>query len=98
MDRQLEEFGRTRTIGLVLPALYSEFKAPATRQIVADLAHTRYLKGVVVTLGRASYAEYRRVRGLFGGSPLTVTFLCIDGDRMRQLFALLEEKRPLGRT
>ncbi len=91
IERQLEEFSRINPIGLVLPALYSEFETPAMRQIVSELAHARYLRQVVVTLGRASEAEYRRARSFFRDFPLPVTFLWIDGGRMQQLFALLDE-------
>ncbi|MBI4905718.1 MAG: glycosyl transferase [Acidobacteria bacterium] len=91
IERQLEEFSRINPIGLVLPALYSEFETPAMRQIISELAHARYLRQVVVTLGRASEAEYRRARSFFRDFPLPVTFLWIDGGRMQQLFALLDE-------
>ncbi len=91
IEKQLEEFSRIYPIGLVLPALYCEFEAPAMRQMVAGLAHARYLKEVVVTLGRASYAEYQRARSFFEKFPLPVIFVWMDGERMQQLLALLEE-------
>ena len=91
IERQLEEFSTINPIGLVLPALYSEFETPAMRQIIGELAHTRYLKQVVVALGRADHAEYQRARSFFDGSGLPVTFLWIDGDRVQRLFALLKE-------
>jgi glucosyl-3-phosphoglycerate synthase len=91
IERQLEEFSRINPIGLVLPALYSEFEAPAMRQIISELAQARYLSQVVVTLGRASRDEYQKARRFFAGFPLPVTFLWMDGDRIQRLLALLEE-------
>jgi glucosyl-3-phosphoglycerate synthase len=91
VERQLEVFSRLNPIGLVLPALYSEFETPAMRQIVSELAHVRYLKQVVVALGRAGEAEYRRARDFFKDFTTQVTFLWMDGDRIQRLLALLEE-------
>ena len=87
----MEIFSRLNPIGLVLPALYSEFETPAMRQIVTELAHIRYLRQVVVTLGRASKAEYQRARDFFKDFPTPVTILWMDGDRIQRLLALLEE-------
>ncbi len=91
VERQLEEFSRINPIGLVLPALYSEFETPAMRQIVMELVHARDLRQVVVTLGRASEAEYQRARDFFKDFPTPVTFLWMDGVRIQRLLALLEE-------
>lgn len=91
VERQLAEFTRVHPIGLVLPALYSEFETPTMRQIIGELAQARYLTQVVVTLGRANHAEYERARGFFESFPIPVTFLWMDGDRIQRLLASLEE-------
>jgi glucosyl-3-phosphoglycerate synthase len=91
IERDLTKFSKTLPIGLVLPALYSEFESPATAAIIAELAKVRYLKHVVVTLGRATFAEYQQARNFFDGFPTPVTVLWIDGERMQRLFALLDQ-------
>ncbi len=91
LERDLERFTEILPIALVLPALYSEFETPAMKAIVAELARVRYLKQIVVTLGRTGAAEYQRAREFFEGFPLPVTFLWIDGERMQNLFNLLDE-------
>jgi len=91
LEHELQQFTRTLPIGLVLPALYSEFEMPAMRRIIADLAHARYLKRVVVTLGHANFIEYQHARSLFEGFPLPVTVLWMDGGRIQELLSLLDE-------
>ena len=90
LERDLEQFTETLPIALVLPALYSEFETPSMKGILDELAQVRYLKQIVVALGRTSPAEYYKARSLFERFPLPVTFLWIDGERMKALFALLE--------
>lgn len=91
IERELVEFGRTKPIGLVLPALYSEFEGPAMRPMVDELGRTKYLKQVVVTLGRCSQDEFRRAVDFFRGFPMPVAFLWMDGERIQKLLDLLRE-------
>jgi len=91
IEEDLQRFSRVLPIGLVLPALYSEFETPAMEGIVGELAKVRYLKRIVVTLGRTSRAEFQKAQGFFGNFPTPVTFLWMDGDRIQKLLALLEE-------
>lgn len=92
LEGDLERFGRTRPIGLVLPALYSEFETPAMRRIVPELRQVRYLQRIVVTLGRATREEYERACSFFQDYYTPVTVLWIDGDRIQKLFRMLEER------
>jgi glucosyl-3-phosphoglycerate synthase len=92
LERELEEFSETTSIGLVLPALYSEFETPAMRRIRDELRRIRYLRHIVVSLGRAGRAEYERVREFFAGFPQPVTVLWMDGERIRGLLRTLEER------
>lgn len=91
LERELEQFSKARPIGLVLPALYAEFETPAMRGIVDELAKVRYVREIVVALGRASLAEFQKAQDFFDGFPFPVTFLWMDGDRMKSLFTLLNE-------
>ena len=92
LERELERFSETSPIALVLPALYSEFENPAMRRIIGDLAGARYLSRIVVTLARATEAEFRHARSLFRGFPQQVTFLWIDSERIQNLFRLLDQR------
>jgi len=92
LESELVSFSRSTPIGLVLPALYSEFKSPSMHRIMGQLAEVQYLRHVVLALDRASPAECQRVRALFRHFPQPVTLLWIHSDRIQKLFRLLEER------
>lgn len=90
LEADLEGFKPEMPVGLVLPALYSEFETPAMRRIVDELRKVNFLKRIVVALGRANRNEYERACEFFDSMRLQVTVLWIDSDRVQSLFRLLE--------
>lgn len=92
LEADLEKFSRNRPIGLVLPALYSEFETPAMRQIVCELRQVRYLQRIVVVIGKASREQFMRARGFFDDFYTPVTALWMESERIQRLLQLLEER------
>lgn len=92
LEADLERFARNKPIGLVLPALYSEFETPAMQRIVGELRKVRYLQRIVVMLARATREQYERARGFFEGFYTPVTVIWVDGERLQGLFRMLEER------
>jgi len=92
LESDLERFTRRRPVGLVLPALYSEFEGPAMPNIVEQLRKVRYLQRIVVPLAKADHAQYQRVLAFFRDFYTPVTVIWIDSERIQRLFALLEER------
>ncbi len=91
LERELRHYAETRPIGLVLPALCSEFERPAMRRIADQLAEVDYLRHIVVALGRADRAAYREAREFFSGFPYPVTLLWVESPRIQSLLRLLED-------
>src|SRR5581483_10792409 len=92
LESDLEKFARNRPIGLVLPALYSEFETPAMQRIVAELKSVRYLQRICVVLGRATREQYLRARSFFDDFYTPVTMMWINSERMQELLGLLEDR------
>jgi glucosyl-3-phosphoglycerate synthase len=92
LEADLEEFSRSRPIGLVLPALYSEFETPAMQRILPQLKQLRYLQRIVVALGRTTRQEFERAHSFFRDFYTPVTFIWMDGERIQGLLRLLEER------
>lgn len=92
LEADLEKFSRNKPIGLVLPALYTEFETPAMKRIVAELQKVRYLQRIVVALGRATQEQSEKAREFFRNFYTPVTVLWIDGERMQSLLRMLEER------
>jgi len=90
LESELREYSATRPIGLVLPALYSEFEGPAMRGIVSELAEVNYLNRIVVALGKATQEQFQAARSLFRNFRTPVTFLWIDSPEIQDLFHLLD--------
>ncbi len=92
LDRELHAFSKHYRIGLVLPALYTEFESPSMRRIVDELANVNYLRHIVVALGRAGPREYEAVKDFFHGFPHPVTILWVDSPPVQDLLALLRDR------
>ena len=89
LEKELSDFSRTRPLALVLPALYSEFEGPAMPGIIQELSKVKYLKEVVVTLDRASPAEFRRVREFMAPLPTDVRIVYNNGKRITEIYETL---------
>ena len=98
LEGELQRFSENTAIGLVLPALYSEFESPAMQGILAELSRVTYLRQIVLALARADLRQYSQVKKLLRGLPGHVTVLWIDGERMQILFRLLEKHWALCRS
>ena len=92
LEGDLERFSKSRPIGLVLPALYSEFETPSMQHIVTELRKVRYLQRIVVAVGRATREQFDRARSFFKDFYTPVTFMWVDGERIQSLLKMLEEK------
>ena len=90
LEGELKEFSRRNKIGLVLPALYSEFETPAMRRIVDELAHVHYLRQIVVALGKAKPEEFATAKRFFRGFPHPVSIVWVDSPQMQELLRLLQ--------
>ncbi|MBI3693586.1 MAG: glycosyl transferase, partial [Acidobacteria bacterium] len=90
LEIELEEHTRQQALALVLPALFSEFEGEAMRRIRSELAGVRYVRQIVVTLGRADREQFEQARRFFDGFPQQVVFLWVSGSRIQRLFELLE--------
>ena len=92
LEADLEKFSGNKPIGLVLPALYSEFETPAMQRIVSQLQQVRYLQRIVVSLGRASQRQYERALDFFRDFYTPVSVLWMDSDRVQALLRMLDER------
>ncbi|MCW5964501.1 MAG: hypothetical protein KIT83_10730 [Bryobacterales bacterium] len=93
LEREMCQFADESRVGLVLPALYSEFETPSMGQIVAELRHVRFIREIVLVLARANYEQFMHARSFFKDFPYPVTFLWVDSPRVQVLLQKLNENR-----
>lgn len=92
LEAELEKTSGPRPIALVLPCLYSELETPAMPRIAEELKQVRYLREIVVALGRANEEQFAKAREFFWALPQKTTLLWIDGSRIQGLLREMEEK------
>jgi glucosyl-3-phosphoglycerate synthase len=92
LEADLVKFTRNRPIGLVLPALYSEFETLAMQRITQQLKQIQYLERIVVAVGRASQEQFERAKTFFRDYYTPVRLIWIEGPRIQSLLKKLEER------
>lgn len=65
LDADLRLWGRRKPLGVVLPALYSEFENPAIYRILAELEKVSWIERIVLVLSQADEEQHEHVCGLF---------------------------------
>ncbi len=92
---RLEEMIRGLTpkfpVSVVIPMLPTEMDAPALAGIVAELRQVTYLHSVVVSLNRASAADYARTREFFSGLHAPVVILWSESPAVERFLEQLRE-------
>ena len=92
LEADLSRFVRNKPIGLVLPALYSEFETPAMQRIVTELQQIQYLERIVVAVGRATQEQFERTKAFFQKFYTPVSLIWIESARIQDFFKKLEER------
>lgn len=91
LEYELQAFGETRRITLILPCLYSELEGPAMPNILNELKTVPYLHRIVVGLDQADETQFRRAREFFSELPQTHMVVWNDSPRMLALGDRLKE-------
>ncbi len=88
---ELETFGQTRKISLILPSLYSELENEALTHIVSELSKVRYLHRIIIGLDAATETQFRMARSFFSALPQNHVVVWNDSPRMKALGARMQE-------
>lgn len=82
LERELKIISQKRKMVLLLPALVSEFDGPAMPRILDALKAVEYLHQIVLSLDRASAAQFQQVKKLLSHLNTDVRVIWHDGPRM----------------
>jgi len=91
MEAELEEFSKTRPLGLILPSLFSELEGKALPDIINKIKDVNYLSEIVIGLDRADLDQYKHALKFFGQLPQHHRVLWNDGPRLQALDAKLQK-------
>lgn len=91
IERELHIFSKHRPITLILPAIYDELKGEALKLIIEQLKKVKYIRQIVITMGRTNTEQFTRARNYFSILPQDKTILWATGPRIQGLINSLEE-------
>lgn len=86
LESELLEHAKARPLTLVLPALYSEFEGAAMPGIVSELAKVKYVREIVLALGRATEKDFRKAREFMAPIPYEVKIIHNNGKRIQEIY------------
>jgi glucosyl-3-phosphoglycerate synthase len=93
IEGELVTFSKVRPIALVLPCLYSELEGPALAPIIEELAQVKYIRQVVISLGRANAQQFAHAQQFFSRLPQETIIVWGDGPRVSRLRQTLEDSK-----
>ncbi len=96
LECELTKHSRSNPVALLLPCLFQELEGEALPRIVEELKQIPYLKQVVVSLGQATEAQFRRAREFFAALPHETVIVWNDGPRIAAVYDLLGKNRMRG--
>ena len=85
LEAELVRFSRRRSLGLILPSLFSELEGKALPHIVGQLCGVPYLSEIVIGLDRADEEQYRYAQNFFRKLPQHHRILWNEGPRLQAL-------------
>jgi len=91
LEAELEVASKHRPISLVLPYIPIELKGAGLPKIIKDLREVKYLKQVIVTIGKANADEFKEAKQFFSALPQKPKLLWCTGPRIEQLYNILSQ-------
>jgi len=91
LEEELQETTKHKPISLVLPYIPLELQGVGLPKIIEELRNVRYLKNIVVPVGRANANEFRQAREFFSVLPQKPKLIWCTGPTFENLYKLLAE-------
>ncbi len=91
LEEELQDATRHRPISLVLPYIPVELQGYGLPRIVEELRNVKYLKNIIVAVGRANAEEFTQAKKFFSALPQEPKLIWCTGPAMGSLFTLLAE-------
>ena len=91
LEGEIEEAATHRPISLVLPYIPVELEGPGLPKIIQELKEVRYLKNIIVTVGRANAEEFSQAKRFFSVLPQRPKLIWCTGPRIEGIYELFEE-------
>jgi len=91
LEGELEEATKHRPISLVLPYIPVELQGQGLPKIVKELRNVKYIKNIIVTIGKANAEEFRQAKKFFSDLPLKPKAIWCTGPAIENIYEILAE-------
>ena len=91
IEEELEEATKHRPISLVLPYIPIELQGPGLPKIVEELGNVKYLKNIIVAVGRANAEEFKQAKKFFSALPQKPKLIWCTGPAIEDIYKRLAE-------
>jgi glucosyl-3-phosphoglycerate synthase len=91
LETELEVSSKHRPISLVLPYIPLELKGLGLPKIIRELREVKYLKNIIVTVGRANSDDFREATKFFSSLPQKPKLIWCTGPRIIELYDILSQ-------
>jgi glucosyl-3-phosphoglycerate synthase len=92
LEGELEDAIKHRPISLVLPYIPVELEGPGLPNIIQELKDVRYLKNIIVAVGRANAEEFSQAKKFFSVLPQKPKLIWCTGPNIENLYHILAEE------
>ena len=92
LEAELETATRHRPISLILPYIPVELHGAGLPKIIQELREVKYLKNIIVTIGRAKSDDFREAKEFFSTLPQKPKLIWCTGPRIENLYNLLSQE------
>jgi len=89
LEAELEASSRRRPISLVLPYIPVELQGAGLPRIVEELQEVKYIKNLIVTIGKANADDFKEAKNFFSCLPQKPKLIWCTGPRIQQIYNLL---------
>jgi len=91
LEDELAEATKHRPISLVLPYIPIELQGPGLPMIVEQLREVKYIKNIVVPVGRATANDFKEAKTFFSVLPQKPKLIWCTGPRTERLYRRFSE-------
>jgi len=91
IEEELEEATKHRPISLVLPYIPIELQGLGLPKIVEELRNVKYLKNIIVAVGRANAEEFKQAKKFFSALPQKPKLVWCTGPAIEDIYKILAE-------
>ncbi len=91
IEEELEEATKHRPISLVLPYIPIELQGLGLPKIVEELRNVKYLKNIIVAVGRANAEEFKQAKKFFSALPQKPKLVWCTGPAIKDIYKILAE-------